>query len=89
MDINWWFENKGRPCPRVELAADLAIDAEVLGFSRHPDVKHLAGAHFRALATTLHLPEPEQLEILRRVHAVLSDGEVLRRLHPGPELPED
>lgn len=90
--VEWPFAlqlRKGRPCPRVDLDASLVLEAEVLGFARHPDVKQLAGSFFESLAGTMALSDEERLTVLRRVHATLAHPDVITRLHPGPELPEE
>lgn len=85
----WFLQEKGRPCPRVELDPLLSPETELLACLMHTDLKHLAKAQYDALVDGLELDAEERLNLLRRVRSVLSDEDVVALLHPAPEIPEE
>ena len=75
----------GRICPRVDLESDLELEADLLRFATHPDLRPFAGAKFESMATALQLEAGDAELVLDRVATVLGDPVVVKRLHPAPE----
>lgn len=79
----------GRPCPRVELPAEMLAEAELLAWLIHDDKRPLADARFWTLVQTWGLSAAEADQLLARVSYVLSDSAVVSILHPEPSRDPD
>lgn len=86
VDVDYWLKTKGRLCPRVDLDPALGLEAEVLTFGCHRDTRAFAGTFFESIATSAGLSHGERVAALQRIHAVLSDTEILARLHPPDSI---
>ena len=85
VDTQQFQATTGRPCPRVDIDTSLALEAELLGFLVHDDLKRLAGSFVESVVEFYELTPEENVDLLRRVRATLSHPDVSLRLHPQPE----
>ena len=81
--MRWWQQERGRPCPRVEIDPRNAEAFLMIGWLIHDDLKPLAELYARELLRTF--PAEDRGRLLSRVATALRSPEMGARLHPQAE----
>lgn len=87
MNVEAYRARYSKDCPRVELEADNAEAAQLLGFLTDERLRPLAPAMFDALCGDFS--GEDRVTIMQRAQAALSDPGVMAIMHPEPAEPSE